>query len=269
MYRIGELARRTGTSTDLLRAWERRYGLLRPQRTSGGFRLYTDEDAARVRRMRAGLERGLAAAEAAGVALLPTGAPAELLPSLLALDEERAHGLLDELLGRLSIEAVLRDAILPALRAIGERWESGDVTVAQEHFAANLLRGRLLGLSRRWDQGVGPRALLACAPGDLHDLPLIAFGLALRARGWRILFLGADTPFHEVVATAAAERPDLVVLASSQPRCELAAPELSRLASIAPLALAGRWPALDVAAIRLEGDPVELASTIASPVSVP
>src|SRR3954466_2982728 len=82
MYRIGELARRTGTSVDLLRAWERRYGLLRPERTEGGFRLYGEEDAARVERMRTGIAGGLAAAEAAHAALPPPrrrtagGAPA-------------------------------------------------------------------------------------------------------------------------------------------------------------------------------------------------
>jgi len=265
MYRIGELARRTETSADLLRAWERRYGLLSPQRTAGGFRVYSDEDAARVLRMRAGLERGLAAAEAARAALEPVHRPTALLPALLDYDDERAHELLDDLLTRLSVEAVLRDAVLPTLRELGARWEVGEVTVAQEHFAANLLRGRLLALARRWDQGVGPRALLACAPGDLHDLPLIVFGLALRARGWRILFLGADTPIQELRTAAAAERPDLVVVSSSQVRAELGRLELSGLASVAPLALAGRWPDVAVAAIRLEGDPVELAASLEPP----
>jgi len=55
--------------------------------------------------------------------------------------------------------------------------------VAQEHFASNVLRGRLLGLARGWGEGVGPRAVLACAPGELHDLPLIVFGLTLAGRG--------------------------------------------------------------------------------------
>ncbi|HEY6030458.1 MAG TPA: MerR family transcriptional regulator, partial [Gaiellaceae bacterium] len=68
MYRIGELARRTGVSPDLLRAWERRYGLLEPVRTGGGFRVYSEEDEQRVRAMQAHLQRGLAAAEAARLA---------------------------------------------------------------------------------------------------------------------------------------------------------------------------------------------------------
>jgi DNA-binding transcriptional MerR regulator len=262
MYRIGELARRTGTRADLLRAWERRYGLLRPERTEGGFRLYGDEDAARVERMRIGLSQGLAAAEAARAALAPIERSEELLPALLAFDGERANDLLDNLFSRLSIEGVLRESIQPALREIGDRWARGEVSVAQEHFASHLLRARLLSLASRWGQGVGPRALLACAPGDLHDLPLVLFGLALRERGWRILFLGADTPLDIVASTAAAESPDLVVLANSHLREPALEAELAAIAASARLALAGRWPIVDIPALRLEGDAVELAASL-------
>jgi DNA-binding transcriptional MerR regulator len=263
VYRIGELARRTETSADLLRAWERRYGLLRPQRTAGGFRLYTDDDANRVDRMRTALGRGIAAAEAARLALAdaPETEPS-LLDALLSFDDERANAILDEALGRLSLETVLSSLVLPTLRAIGDGWEAGDVSVAQEHYAANVIRGRLLSLANRWDQGVGPRALLACAPGDLHDLPLVCFGLALRRRGWRILFLGTDTPYDVLLQTAAAESPDLVLVASSVQRPELDDPRLLSLAAATPLVLAGLWPDLDASVRRLAGDPVELAAVL-------
>src|SRR4051794_16057419 len=184
MVRIGELSKRTGVSPELLRAWERRYGLLRPSRTEGGFRLCSAEDEARIRRMQAHLREGLSAAEAARLAATEPGAETVadhdhgLLDALLALDETHAQSVLDTLFSELTPEAAIRGTILPALRAIGERWEHGAASIAQEHFASNLIRGRLLGLARRWDQGVGPRALLACAPGELHDLPLIAFGIA-------------------------------------------------------------------------------------------
>jgi DNA-binding transcriptional MerR regulator len=265
VYRIGELARRSGVTPDLLRAWEKRYGLLRPARTEGGFRLYGEEDAARVSRMQAGLAAGLSAAESARAALVEETHDDDLLDALLAFDDERAHVLLDGLMGRLTEESVLAQHVLPVLRELGERWARGEVSIAQEHFASNLIRGRVLALARRWDQGVGPRALLACVPGELHDLPLIVFGLALHRRGWRILFLGSDTPFDVTTATAVAQRPDLVVLASAQVRSDLAAvAPLAALAAAAPLALAGRWPAVEVDAIRLEGDPVAAAATVAS-----
>ena len=264
MYRIGELARRSGVSPDLLRAWEKRYGLLRPDRTEGGFRLYGEEDASRVARMQAGLAGGLSAAESARAALVDATRDEDLLDALLALDEERAHVLLDGLFGRLTEEAVLQQHVLPALREIGGRWARGEVSIAQEHFAANLIRGRVLSLARRWDQGIGPRALLACAPGEQHDLSLIVFGLVLHRRGWRILYLGSDTPFAVTAAVALAQRPDLVVLSSSRPLAELASAPFETISASAPLALAGSWPPVDADVLRLEGDPIAAAAAVAA-----
>ena len=203
--RIGELSRRTGTSVDLLRAWEKRYGLLDPDRSDGGFRLYSDEDVARVRAMQAHLVDGLAAAEAARRALENGGPEAgggdlvaqfrrELADALGSFAEGRANAVLDRLLGALSLDAVLVEVVLPYLHELGEAWGRGDASVAQEHFASNFIRGRLFGLARGWGEGAGPHALLACAPLEQHDLALIAFGLALRNRGWRITYLGQDTP---------------------------------------------------------------------------
>jgi hypothetical protein len=113
-----------------------------------------------------------------------------------------------------TLESVLRDSVLPALRDLGERWQRGQITIAQEHFASNLLRGRMLGLARGWDRGSGPRALLACPAGEQHDISLIAFGLALREHGWRITYIGTDTPVATTAETARALRPDLVVMAA-------------------------------------------------------
>ena len=91
---------------------------------------------------------------------------------------------------------------------------------AQEHFASTLIRERLLGLARQWDYGRGPRAVLACPPGERHDIALICFGLALGAAGWRILFLGPDTPIDTLTGVSQALDADVVVLAATTPaRC--------------------------------------------------
>src|SRR4051812_37285814 len=208
--RIGELARRSGVSTDLLRAWERRYGLLRPTRTASGYRLYSAEDEARVQTMQGHLARGLSAAEAArlarGATEAPEATPADpteaLWSALDAFDDAGAQIAFDRLVAAFSIETVASRAVLPYLRALGERWRDGDASVAQEHFASALLRARLLGLARGWDRGAGPRALLACPPGERHDVGLIILGLALRDRGWRVTFLGPDTPIGTLAAAA-------------------------------------------------------------------
>ncbi len=101
-------------------------------------------------------------------------------------DEPAAHAVLDRLLSTLTVETVLRDVVLPYLRELGERWERGEVSVAQEHFASNVIRGRLASLGRGWGHGHGPRAILACVPGELHDIALLAFGIVLNRNGWRI-----------------------------------------------------------------------------------
>ena len=239
---------------ELLRAWEQRYGLLEPSRSPGGFRLYSSEDEERVRVMQSFLREGFSAAEAARLALAgPVGAARpgptpeldtgrdELRAALDQFDDTRANRALDGLLAVFGTETVLGQVILPYLQELGGRWERGEASVAQEHFASNVLRGRLLGLARGWGEGTGPRALLACAPGELHDLALIVFGIALRARGWRVTYLGPDTPLDTVEDAAARLSPDLVVVtASSAARLLGATTDLRRLATRRRLAVAGQ-----------------------------
>lgn len=224
VLRIGELSRRVGVPVESLRAWERRYGLLAPSRTQGGFRLYGEDDVARVLAMRANLDRGFSAAEAARLALAdavgdsspaPVRSAGELEAALDRFDESAAQAALDQLFATLTLDVLLRDVLLPYLHELGERWERGEVSVAQEHFASNLVRGRLMALARSWDRGAGPRALIACAEGELHDLPLLSFGLVLRGHGWRISYLGADTPVASIVDAATTLAPDAVVVSGT------------------------------------------------------
>ena len=311
MLRIGELSRRLGVSDHVLRAWESRYGLLQPTRSSGGFRLYSETDVARVRRMQAHLARGLSAAEAARVALaedqaalaekqaglardatlrphlspapgpgLPAADPGPLAAvgewpvalrrALDAFDEPAAQAVLDRLVSDLSLTTMLREVVLPYLAELGERWVQGTASIAQEHFASNLIRGRLAGLARGWGDGHGPRALLACPPAELHDLALMIFGIALNRRGWRIDYLGANTPIDEVTRAAQARHPDLVVLAATRPEnLEPLTAELIVLARHAPLGLAGVGATPQLAAAvqarLLTGDPVTAADNIGWP----
>jgi MerR family transcriptional regulator, light-induced transcriptional regulator len=275
--RIGELSRRSGVSPELLRAWEQRYGLLRPERSDGGFRLYSADDEHRIATMRSHLERGLSAAEAARLTLDEVRAPAgpsatpvlertagELRAALDALDEDAAQSALDRLLSGFSTETVLREVVLTYLRELGDRWERGDASIAQEHFASQILRGRLLGLARGWDRGGGPRALLACMPGELHDLGLITFGLGLRDRGWRITFLGPDVPLDTLADTVAALQPGAVVLsATTAERFASAREALRRLARSAPVWIAGAGARPEIGVPLLDLDPLAAAERVA------
>jgi DNA-binding transcriptional MerR regulator len=280
--RIGQLAKRTGISPELLRAWEQRYGLLQPTRTAGGFRLYSAADEARVQRMQSLVSGGLAAAQAARLTL-SGGEPAprtvsasaailddeagELAASLDRLDEQAANTALDGLFSAYTVETVLKDVVLPYLHRLGEQWEAGEVSVAQEHFASNLIRGRLLGLARGWGQGRGPSAVLACAPGEQHELGLLAFGVALRRRGWRITYLGTDSPIGAVADVARSLRPAVVVLLSVDAgNFSAHAPEIAELASQAEVVIAGAGATPEVARQTqtrvLDQDPVSAAETV-------
>jgi DNA-binding transcriptional MerR regulator len=286
VLRIGELSRRAGVSDHVLRAWERRYGLLRPARSEGGFRLYSEADTSRIRRMRDYLARGLSAAEAARAVLAedapgPAAGPGRLPAAagemtgalrraLDAFDEPAAQAVLDRLVSDLSVTTVLREIVLPYLAELGDRWQEGTASIAQEHFASNLIRGRLSGLARGWGDGSGPRAVLACPPGEMHDLALMIFGIALNRHGWRIDYLGADTPVEELTRAAAARHPDLIVLAATRAQAlEPLTAQLAALARAVPLLLAGAGAAprfaAAVGARQVASDPVTAASVIGRP----
>jgi methanogenic corrinoid protein MtbC1 len=208
---IAALARRTGVRPDTLRKWEHRYGAIRPQRTPGGQRRYTETDVARVEWLKARLEEGYRIGEAA--ALLGStdvaGAPqsadelGEALYRCVASNE--AAGIeqaLAQAFGMLSVEDALTRVIAPVLERIGTGWAEGELSVAQEHLASTVVRGhleRLLADTRGALRGV---AVLACAPGERHELGLLMLAIMLRADGWQVAYLGADTPLFDAAHLA-------------------------------------------------------------------
>ena len=277
--RIGELSRRVGESPELLRAWETRYGLVKPERTPGGLRLYSEQDERRVRVMRHHISAGLSASEAARMAKLADEPRAEvesmtladisaaLQSSFDALDEPAAQTALDRLLISFGLRQALAGVVLPFLYRLGQRWAAAQASVAQEHFASNIIGGRLRSLAQGWGQGVGPPAILACPPGELHELGLLSFGLALRERGWRITYLGADTPLDDIAAILDEVSAAIVVLAAVTPQRFLdSADEVKALAARVRVGLAGAGASAALAhrldAESLAGELMEVADTL-------
>jgi MerR family transcriptional regulator, light-induced transcriptional regulator len=194
-------------------------------RSAGGFRLYAEADAWRIRQMQAHRPGGLSAAGAARTVLAGSAGPG------------KAAGALRE---------ALDDFDEPAAQAVLDR---------------------LAGLARGWGDGHGPRALLACPPGEMHDVALMIFGIALNRVGWRIDYFGADAPVEELTRAVHTRPPELVVLAATRPQVlEPLTGQLSALAGAAPLLLAGAGATPELAAAvgaRLpDGDPVTAASAI-------
>lgn len=277
-WRIKEFASIVGVPEATLRAWERRYELLEPQRTSGGFRLYSRADERRIHSMQAHMARGIAAAEAASLALaeaevqvVQPARPHVLVEALLVaaevFDATRFDALLDAAFAFGQLTAI-RDVVLPTLVEIGARWESADITVGHEHFASHLIERRLLGLAKGWEAGRGPLALLACPSGERHTLGLVCFGLLLADHGWRIAYLGADTPVEQIADVGASMAPDIVILcALDSVHLTRNAPALTKLAARNRTILAGSGATAELAervgAQLASGDPVLTAEFLA------
>jgi MerR family transcriptional regulator, light-induced transcriptional regulator len=201
-----------------------------------------------------------------GAAFDARAAREQLLRAVEGFDEPAAQAVMDELLSAATIDAVLSEVVMPFLHEVGDRWERGELSVAQEHFASHVLRGRLLGLARGWGGGIGPLALLACPSGERHDLGLISFGLALRTHGWRIAFIGSDTPIDSIVRATEMVQPALLVISVTTP--DLLEPiddELEELARTRTVAVAGAGAtALPEGTLGLPGDPVGEAARASS-----
>ncbi len=191
----------------------------------------------------------------------------EIRGALTRFDETSAQRVLERLFVAFTPTTVTRDVLLPYMYELGEEWSAGRVSVAQEHFATNFFQARLLALARGWDRGLGPRALLACAPNEQHTLALIVFGIALHELGWRVTYLGADTPVETLAEVAEITHPELTVMAATMSqRLSRHAKLLSGFSDRWSLALGGPGVSARLAARagarHLQEDPVTAASAV-------
>jgi MerR family transcriptional regulator, light-induced transcriptional regulator len=221
---IAALARRTGVQPDTLRKWEHRYGVIRPERTPGGQRRYSALDVARVEWLQARLAEGYRIGEAAallGSDDLPTApqTPEELRAALLQAVRETDVPTVERLVEHaLSVNppATAVDEVLsPLLEQVGEGWAAGELSIGQEHLVSGIVRAHL---ERRLTDARGPIrgvAVLACAPGERHELGLLMLALLLRADGWQVRYLGADTPIEDAARLAEEVSAALVCVSAS------------------------------------------------------
>jgi MerR family transcriptional regulator, light-induced transcriptional regulator len=226
---IAALAQRTGVAPDTLRKWEQRYRILQPTRTAGGQRRYSERDVARVEWLRARLEEGYRIGEAASLlgtaGVEPARLPREHLKCLVdALDDADTAQIgvrLDQAFALLGVDATLDAVVRPLLETVGERWADDRLSVAEEHLVSEAVRSRLAHLLADAGGGVRGVAVLTCAPGEQHELGLMMTAIALRRDGWKIAYLGADTPLSD--AAALAERLGARILGISVATSERAA----------------------------------------------
>ncbi|HEX2766617.1 MAG TPA: MerR family transcriptional regulator [Candidatus Limnocylindria bacterium] len=242
MYTIKEASARSGVGIPLLRAWERRYGVVTPARTASGYRLYDDDAIARLIAMRRLIEEGWAAQQAA--AHIAEASPAELTrlgrPSQAAgepapeppagvaasaelverivdaargLDGERLEVTLDETFATMRFETAWETVLRPALTAIGRAWQRGDVSVAGEHATSHAILRRMAAV---YDAAGASTAaapiLVGLAPGARHEFGALAFATAARRAGLPILYLGPDLPVESWVSAVEDRSPAAAVI---------------------------------------------------------
>lgn len=232
MYTIRQAAIRSGVSVPLLRAWERRYGIVEPNRTASGYRLYDEESLDRLRAMRSLVEDGWAPSTAAAhlreggddavrAILHPAGGtsvdetdvrggdPAPALTRAFVnaasdMNETEVEAVLDEMFARGSFEEVADTLLMPSLVGLGDAWEAGLATVAAEHGASSAM-GRRLGaafLAAGRPNGERGSVLVGMPPGARHELGALAFATAARRAGMPVRYLGADLPVADWIEAA-------------------------------------------------------------------
>lgn len=224
--RISEVALRTAVNAATLRAWERRYGILRPERTSGGHRIYTMDDVARVRAVAALVDGGMRPASAAERILArasaaPPGGIDELRVRLWEtidrFDEQGARASLVEAGALLAPAALCDDVLVPVLRRLGEGWRGSPRSIAREHFTSSLVRSHLVSmLPPAHDRG--RTGLAFCPEGEQHDIGLLMATVVVVATGARVVFVGGQTPRASVDVLLEELRPSLVLVAATTRR---------------------------------------------------
>ncbi len=244
LYPIRTVASLTGVNPITLRAWERRYGLIRPTRTDSGHRLYTREQIEQIQRVLALLEKGIpisqvrqvieARAQAAAPAATAGPWPAyreRMVSAITRFDENALEDTYNEALALHPTDLVTRRLLLPLLEELGERWASAEGSVAEEHFFGVYLRNKLGARFHHRARGnTGPKLLIACLPGELHEIGALLFALAVQELGYRIVLLGANMPLGDLPVVVRRAAIDAIVLSGSvTPAPELLTADLPRL----------------------------------------
>ncbi|QFQ31015.2 MerR family transcriptional regulator [Janibacter melonis] len=253
--RIGELSRRTGLSVDVLRAWERRFGLFKPQRSTSGYRLYSERDERITHDVVALKAQGVPLAKAVALARdTPAQAPtaqvliARIDQAVRGLDPDAARRAVRASSEALGVEAAMVTVYLPYLRLLGQQWLDGAVTVAHEHFISHIIRKHIGTLAQDPHPGGRRTAVVACPAGERHDIALLMIATLLTRRGWSVRYLGGDTPLEAITSTAARTRADLVVLAVTRPEIlEAAVPAARQLAQSTHVAVGGPGASIELA----------------------
>lgn len=244
IYNLKVALRETGIKADVLRAWERRYGLPKPQRSPGGHRLYSERDIAIIKWLIARQNEGLSISSAVELFRekevlsqdpleeeVQVEQPTQLavfstdlslgalkknwLEACIGFNEPLAEQLLNQAFSLYPLEVVLSEIIQQGMSDLGDKWFNGEATVQQEHFTSALVLRRLETLIAAAPPPIRSQTLLIASPSEeWHTFSMVMLNLLLRRRGYHVVFLGANVPNDHLDEAVDSIKPDLVILAS-------------------------------------------------------
>ena len=255
--RIHRVAKLTGLSKDVIRVWERRYGLVKPSRSSNRYREYSDEEVALLRFVKAQMEQGATIGSLAAeghdpiIARMHVATPVsieeqkpherlldDLMESLAPLNKARFERRLNGAVAVIPFEEAVQRILLPLQRRVGELWHQGRLNVGVEHYVTKIIQQKLFSVMNQLPVNeFGPRILIACPEGETHEIGAQAVAYIAAMRGCHVYYLGPNLPSSDLATFCETIKPDLVLLSLTEIKEEAAA--LQQLKELEKLAT--RW----------------------------
>lgn len=230
-YRIKSVASTTGLSTHVIRKWEERYNLLHPQRGPNGYRLFTEDDIQFLLYLKSQLDNGESIGQLAqageqdlrqsmdhtplnlsGIPPMYWNDAQEMIRSARLQDRPAITTLLENWIGHMGLEGALDIIIFPLLRLIGELWHQGRISLRGEQSVSRLVRQHLINVLREEPPSGWPPVLIACVPGDFHEIAPLTAAVLLRGIGWHSIYLGPNVSCDMLQMALHRKRAQLIIL---------------------------------------------------------
>ena len=228
-YSIKDLENLSSIKAHTIRIWEKRYSLIKPERTDTNIRFYSDEDVKKLLNVAVLVQNGIKIShvaklnpdeikqKASFILQNPNDVDNQvknLIISMVELSESKFEKILNKSIITMGFEKTMMYLVYPFLEQIGVMWQTGSINPAQEHFISNLIRQKLMVAidSLEFDEIRKPRRFILFLPeGELHELGLLFYSYLIKARGHEVLYLGQATPLNSVYESSEIWSPDYLV----------------------------------------------------------
>jgi DNA-binding transcriptional MerR regulator len=238
VYSIKELEKLSGIKAHTIRIWEKRYGLIDPHRTNTNIRYYTDDELKKILNVAVLNRHGIKISNIARlndlelkeeIIRVSSSSTAlntlvdSLVIALIDMDEYKFEAIIDKSISKNGLKTTLVEVLYPLLDKVGILWQSGDIYPAQEHFAANIIRQKIIAATDRLSNTFNPRGkkfLLLLPEGEWHEIALLFAQYLIKEANHEVLYLGQSVPYRDVLATGASKKFDYLLISSTIPQSE-------------------------------------------------